>query len=125
MASGRRSRRRSLSEERGQTDIVPSATPVDSGKTKRRPQSTMRGDVTAPTPIQLRPDIQQRVSVFVQENFHIKSASTKKTVKSNKTNFSSSQRSEQTEFSMQSGLSSIPNTIDENEGKSTPKVAFA
>ncbi|CAF2064050.1 unnamed protein product [Rotaria magnacalcarata] len=130
-SSGRRSRRRrSLEEEqRAQSAIIPPITPIDPAKSRRRPQSVIRGEISAPTPIQLRPDIQQRVSDFVEENFHLKSASSKKAIKTSKTGYSSGQQSERTDLSSwQSGLTSKPNPSDENDRRKTtnnPRVAFA
>ncbi|CAF3561740.1 unnamed protein product [Rotaria sordida] len=125
------SHRRSTSEERIHSAVIsPTTTPLDSTKTRRRPQSARRGDFSAPTPIQLTDEVRQRVSIFVEDNFDIKSISSKKSSKThNTTSQSTGQRSARTDFSSwKSIVTSAPSPIDENDRRKTatnPKVAFA
>ncbi|CAF4406897.1 unnamed protein product, partial [Rotaria sp. Silwood2] len=128
-SSSRRSRHRSISDERVQSAITSPTTPLGSIKTRRRPQSARRGDLSAPTPIQLTDEVRQRVSIFVEDNFDIKSISSKKSSKHNTTSRSTGQRSARTDFSSwKSVVTSAPSPVDENDQRKTamnPRVAFA
>lgn len=117
-------RRRSISEERAQTVNLPPTTPLEPLKTPRRPQSTMRGETT--TPIQLTEEVQQQVSEFVEDNFDIKTSSSKKAPKTSRVNRSLARRSARTDFS---SLQSAPSPTEDIEPRetttNTPRVAFA
>lgn len=120
------SRRHSVSPQRVQSAIVSPTFPLDPIKTSRRPQSVTHADTTAPTPIHFNDDVQHQVSLFVEDNFDIKTSGTKRTSKRTK----STQRSARTDFSSwKSTLTSMPSPIDDNNDQSrkstTPKVAFA
>jgi hypothetical protein len=120
------SRRRSISDERSHSAVL---SPLDPLKTRRRPLSAIRADVSAPTPTQLNDDVQQRVTVFVEDNFNIKSGTRRKTSKNTKPSRSTGQHSAQTDFSSwKSIITSAPSPFDENDRRKTttnPRVAFA
>ena len=83
------------------------ASPAD----HRRPQSTFYREGTLATPIQLTDDVQQQVSVFVEDNFDIETSPRKKPLKNTKT-----LRSARTDFSSwKSFPSSAPSPFDGNE----------
>ena len=119
------SRRRSISNERSHSAAL---SPLDPLKTHRRPHSAIRADLTAPTPIQLNDDVQQRVTVFVEDNFNIKSGTSRKS-KTTKPSYSTGQHSARTDFSSwKSIVTSVPSPFDENDRRKTttnPRVAFA
>ncbi|CAF3705125.1 unnamed protein product [Rotaria sp. Silwood1] len=129
VSSSRRSHRRSISEERTRSAVTSSTTPLELIKTRHRPQSARRIVLSASTPIQLTDEVRQRVSIFVEDNFDIKSISTKKSSKNYTTSTSTGQRSARTDFSSwKSVITSAPSPIDENDRRKTatnPKVAFA
>lgn len=117
-------RRRSISNERAQSAVISPTLPLDPIRTPRRPQSVIHGDMTAPTPIHFHDNVQQQVSMFVEDNFDIKTSGCKKTSKHSKT----TQRSARTDFSSwKTNLTSIPSPIDDNDQRktvTTPKIAF-
>jgi hypothetical protein len=69
------------------------------------------------------------VTVFVEDNFNIKSGSTRKTPRNIKPSHPIGQHSARTDFSSwKSVVTSAPSPIDENDRRKTatnPRVAFA
>ena len=116
-------RRRSVSEERAQTVNLPPSSPLEPLKTPRRPQSMMRGETT--TPIQLTEDVQQQVSEFVEDNFDIKTNSSKKPSKTTRINRSLARQSARTEFSSWQSAPSPTEDLEPRETTTNPRVAFA
>ena len=116
-------RRRSISEERSQSAILPPTSPLDPIKTPRRPQSTTRGEAT--TPIQLTDDVQQQVFEFVEDNFDIKTTSSKKTSKTGRVNRSLARRSARTDYSSRQSIPSPSEDMEPRENPPNPRVAFA
>ena len=111
--SGRR--RRSLSAERPESTIVSLNSPVPPLTARRRPQSTARGDMTAATPFQLTDDVQQQVSMFVEDNFDIETSTKKKIPKHRKGKLSA-----RTDFTAyKSPIDSARTPITDHEQKQT------
>jgi hypothetical protein len=80
-----------------------------------RSQSILHREGTLTTPIQLTDDVQQQVSVFVEDNFDIETSPRKKPLKTIK-----GRRSARTDFSSwKSFPSSAPSPFDDNEQKQT------
>lgn len=76
---------------RARSTAVTPRTPLDHSKSPQRSQSMFRQEPVINTPLPLTDDVQQQVSVFVEDNFHIQSSSHKKSSKnrSARTDYSS------------------------------------
>lgn len=67
-------------------------------------------------------DVQQQVSEFVEDNFDIKTTSSKKTSKTGRVNRSLARRSARTDYSSRQSAAS---PSEDTESRENPRVAFA
>jgi len=104
---------------RARSTAVTPRTPRNHSKSPQRSQSMLRQDTMLNTPFPLTDDVQQQVSVFVEDNFHIQSSSHKK---------SSKNRSARTDYSswksFQLSQASPFEEVDERKTLNNTRVAF-